>query len=70
MNKLELLAEIEGMELMDLLDAATSDSVCPGICINPGCEYTTEVEPDCGSGYCEDCDTNTVRSALMLAGLI
>lgn len=55
-SKLQKLAEIEGFDsTFELLEASIADSVCPGICINPGCEYTTEVEPDCTSGYCEEC---------------
>ena len=32
--------------------------------------YTAEMEPDQEQGYCESCSTNTVVSALVLAGLI
>lgn len=70
MSKLQKLAEIEGLEVEEILEAGTFDGVCAGICCNPGCEYTTEVEPDCDSGYCEECETQTVKSALILAGMI
>lgn len=69
-KKLEQLCEIEGMDEMELLGEATGDSVCPGICSNPDCDYTCTVEPDAANGYCEVCDTNTVVSALQLAGII
>jgi len=69
-SKLDQLAEIEGMGVMEMLEMGTYDSVCPGICTNPDCSYTVEVEPDCDSGYCEECQTNTVKSALSLAGII
>ena len=70
-TKLEMLTASEGFDdLIELLAAATFDSVSPGICIKPGCDYTTEVEPDQDRGYCESCGTQTVKSALMLAGLI
>jgi hypothetical protein len=70
-TKLEMLTASEGYDdVLELLAAATLDSVCPGICMNPGCDYTTEVEPDQDRGYCESCCTQTVKSALMLAGLI
>jgi hypothetical protein len=55
---------------VELFAAVLSDSVSPGICINPGCNYTTDVEPDQDRGYCEVCRTQTVQSALILAGLI
>lgn len=71
MTKLELLAEIEGYEdTMELLEENAIDSVVPGICMNEGCDYTTEVEPDCREGWCECCDTNTVKSCLILANII
>lgn len=69
--KLKKLAELEGFsDPQDLLEANIVDSVCPGICCNEGCDYTTEVEPDSDSGYCEECETNTVKSAMILAGVI
>jgi hypothetical protein len=56
--------------LEELLEAVFSDSVSPGICMNDGCDYTTEVEPDQTQGWCEVCGTNTVKSAPILAGII
>jgi len=44
--------------------------VSPAICMNDGCDYTAEMEPDQDRGWCEACGTNTVASALILAGLI
>ncbi|MBE3145398.1 MAG: hypothetical protein IMZ61_15975 [Planctomycetes bacterium] len=70
MSKLGDLARIEGMTEEELLEQATYDSVAKGICTNPGCDYTTEVEPDQDKGYCEVCNTNTVKSCLVLAGII
>ena len=70
-GKLDRLLAIEGYDdVVDLFAEVLSDSVSPGICINPGCDYTTEVEPDQDRGWCENCRTNTVKSALILAGLI
>jgi hypothetical protein len=71
MSKLKQLAEIEGYDdTMKLLEACVTDSVCPGICTNEDCDYTTEVEPDSATGWCEQCNTNTVSSALVLAEII
>ncbi len=68
---LQQLAEIEGFEDdLELLEAYGIDSVCPGICTTPGCGYTTEVEPDCQEGWCEECQKGTVKSAMILAGII
>ena len=69
-SKLDQLADIEGMDVMEMLEEGTYDSVCWGICMNPDCSYTIQVEPDCDSGFCEACGTNTVKSALILAELI
>ena len=71
MNKLDQLADIEGFDdPMDMLEEATYDSVAAGICTTKGCDYTTTVEPDCDSGYCENCSTQTVASCLSIAGII
>jgi hypothetical protein len=71
MTKLNQLLEIEGYDtLEEFAEAVSFDSVSPGICMNDGCHYTTEVEPDQDRGWCEECRANTVRSGLLLAGLI
>ena len=71
MTKLEVLTRDWGYEdLMEMLEEATYDSVCPGICTKPGCSYSTEVEPDQSHGWCEACQSNSVASALVLAGMI
>ncbi len=70
-TKLDQLVDSEGFDSLDDLIAATiSDSVSPAICINEGCDYTAEMEPDQREGWCEACSTNTVASALILAGII
>jgi hypothetical protein len=70
-SKLETLREAYGFgTVTDMLASATYDSVSPGICTNEDCDYTTDVEPDQTEGYCEVCGTQTVKSALILAGVI
>jgi hypothetical protein len=70
-RKLRELVESEGFEtLEELLEACIADSVSPAICMAPDCDYTVEMEPDQRAGYCEACGRQTVRSALVLAGLI
>jgi hypothetical protein len=69
--KLDQLVDSEGYDSLDDLIAATiSDSVSPAICMNEGCDYTAEMEPDQREGWCEACGSNTVASALILAGII
>lgn len=63
--------EQEGFEdELEFLQEISFDSICPGICRNPNCDYSTEVEPDQHGGWCEECNTQTVQSALVLKGMI
>ena len=67
MDKLKTLAEIEGFSTVDaLIQHWHIDSVCPGICGRPNCEYSTNVEPDSRSGWCEECSAGTIISAIEL----
>ncbi len=69
--KLAKLVEIEGFGSPDeLIEASVHDSVSPGICSRPGCDYSCEVEPDQDRGWCEECRAQTVQSALILAELV
>lgn len=73
MTKAEQLAQEWGYDSLDDVLQDTDlmfDSITPGICTNPDCDYTTEVEPDCSSGYCENCGTQTVKSLFILMGVI
>ena len=71
MTKLQKLLEIEGYtNFTELLTANITDSVCPAICMNEGCNYVCEMEPDQDRGWCEECHTNSMKSALVLAGVI
>jgi hypothetical protein len=65
------LLAVEGYDTLEgLAQAIVSDGVLPAICIEPDCDYTSNMEPDQDAGYCESCGKNTVVSALVLAGLI
>src|SRR5207245_10211346 len=72
--KLRRLCDIEGFEDEDaLFAAAISDSVCPAICCNPDnpdCEQTAEMEPDQDRGWCEEWQTGTMVSVLVVGGII
>jgi hypothetical protein len=69
--KLRTLMAAEGFATLDdLLAEVVGDSINPAICINPDCSYTCEMEPDQERGYCDECHTNTMQSALILAGII
>src|SRR5258707_9281069 len=60
----------EGTNLEQLLEAVIGDSVSPAICTNADCTYTREMEPDQERGYCDECRTNTMVAAPVLASII
>jgi hypothetical protein len=69
--KLVRLAELTGFPTKEaLLSQYINDVVVPGICINPGCDFTANVQADQEEGYCEAEGTPTVESCLVIAGLI
>jgi hypothetical protein len=70
MSKLDELCDAEGMSVEEMLDEYGTDSVCPAICMNPDCDYTTEAEHDCRRGYCEECGKKSVASFMVLMGII
>lgn len=70
-EKLQKLVEIEGFaDDLALIEASMTDRACPAICMNPDCSYTEEMEPDQREGWCPECGTNTMKSGLILAGII
>ena len=70
-TKLQKLMEVEGYtNITELLAACITDSVCPAICMNEGCSYVCEMEPDQDRGWCPECGQNSMKAALVLAGLI
>jgi hypothetical protein len=63
--KLAKLIEIEGYDtLEELLEAVFSDAVSPAICMNEGCDFSCEMEPDQDAGYCDECRTNTMKAVI------
>ncbi len=69
-SKLDQLASTWGMLVSELIQTYALDEVVPGICMNPGCTHSSEVEPAERKGWCEECETRSVTSALVLAGLV
>ena len=71
MTKSQILAQEYGFDDVNefMLDVGLDSSV-PAICTNKDCNYTTEMEPDQDRGWCEGCNRNTVKSILILEGLI
>ena len=68
-DKLRILADEYSTTVNELLEDYVVRSVAPGICINEGCTYTAEYEPTQQAGWCEECQTWSVVSALVLAGV-
>lgn len=69
-TKIKTIEELEGRDRMQIAQSAIMDSVCVGICMNENCDYTTDYEPDCTEGWCEPCDTGTVKSLMILMEII
>ena len=72
MTKLEKLLDEYGTTIDEVLEDSLfgSSAGVPAICMNENCDATYEYEPDSTRGWCEECQTNSVKSALILAGLI
>jgi len=69
-SKLDELARQWDMTVCEFIEAYALDEVVPGICMNRDCDYTIEAEPDQREGWCAECDTPSVRSGLVLAGIL
>jgi hypothetical protein len=67
---LESIADNHGIDLDDpeSYEDIVFDSVQPCCC--KYCGYVGEAEPDCVSGYCEECDSPTCVSFSVLLGII
>jgi hypothetical protein len=69
-RKIQYLLDNEGFESEEaIMEQGVMDSVILGICVNDGCNYTTDVECDSTDGWCECCEENSVVSAAALVGL-
>ena len=66
----DLMEEYGADEVYELAEEFENSAGVPCICTNPGCTYTAELEPDCTSGYCENCKTQTVKSFYVMLGII
>ena len=71
MSKLSTLTEDWGYEsTFSLVEDYMDEGLMPAICMNKGCNYSTEMEPDQDRGWCENCNTNSLSSAAILMGII
>ncbi|RKF12528.1 hypothetical protein D6850_17860 [Roseovarius spongiae] len=69
--KLVTLVESEGYaEVADFLEDHAMGSVVPAICMAPDCDHTADLEPDQRAGFCEACGRASMKSGLVIAGMI
>ena len=54
------------MSVEEMMETGLTDGRCPSICMNEGCDATYDYEPDSTTGWCDECETNTVKSAIEL----
>lgn len=65
---LKRLRKSTGMTLADMCGQVMELGTAPSIC--PNCGYTTDMEPDQDAGFCENCNSRSVVSFLILADTI
>jgi hypothetical protein len=54
-------------DVPELIDRYLFDEVCPAICLQ--CGSVAQKDADARAGWCCHCDTDTMCSALVLAGI-
>ena len=65
----EILAyQLGYSDVMDMLENSVYDSIADGICTS--CLHEQQCEPDARANWCDECQSNTVRSCLDIAGII
>lgn len=70
-SKLQVLLDLEGFyDSSEFGEKFIQEGVVPGICMNYDCDFTAWYEPDQDRGFCEECGTQTVRSGLILMGVM
>ena len=70
-SKLVRLAEAEGYaDVTDFLEDHALDDVVPAICMAPDCDHTADLEQDQRAGFCEACGRASMKSGLVIAGMI
>ena len=68
-RKLLTLVDEYGGNINKILSETIMDSLCPAICMNEDCNATYDYEPDQERGWCEKCNTNSVKSILIIYGV-
>jgi len=68
-SRLQLVADELGLTVDEMLNQYATDSVVPGICMKCSLVFDS-CEPDATGNWCDDCEGETVRSILVLAGVM
>ena len=68
MSKNELVQQVMDDYGLESIEDILLDSTVPAVC--KYCKYTTDLEPDCTNGYCENCNKQSMVSVLVLLGMI
>ena len=70
-SKLVTLTASEGYaEVVNFLEDHALDSIVPAICVAPDCDHSADLEPDQRAGFCEVCGRASMKSGLVIAGMI
>lgn len=70
-DKIKALVDEYGFEdAQEMGEEYITQGTCPGICNNSGCNATYEYEHDSWRGWCEECNTPSVKSIYVLMGWI
>jgi hypothetical protein len=56
------------MDVGEMINCYLFKESCPAFCLS--CGYIEEQAPETFAGWCPVCDTDTMRSALVLAGIL
>jgi hypothetical protein len=68
-DALNVLAAEFGTDVDCMLEEYALESVVPGVCLD--CHAVTDAcEPDARDNWCSNCDSQRVKSCLVLAGLV
>ena len=70
-TKIEQLAQDCGyLSVVEMLEENLHKTMVPAICMEDGCNYSTDMEKDQTKGWCEICEKNNVQSCFEIEGLI
>jgi hypothetical protein len=62
------ILESEYGDLDTITEEAVYDGICPAVCIQ--CGSMSEMEPDIMDGWCDVCNQGSMKSLLILRGII